>query len=891
MSSEVTFKIKIEGSSEVKNVTVDAVELSKAFTAVQTEVKNLNSQMVSLASTINVLESVSNMIGDMRKALTSLSDAYSQQEVAEARLAQAMRNTMGASDEEIQSIKDLAAEQQKIGIVGDEVQLAAAQELATYLELSDSLKTIIPVMNDMIAQQLGLGASAESATQIASMLGKVMNGQTEALSRYGYKFDDAQKQILQFGTESERAAVLAQVVSDAVGGMNEELAKTDSGRQQQLANTMGDLKEKIGALIQGIMPIITALSELAMTALGIMKLVSAVSKLKDTMLYAKLESFALAVAQKTQAAAARILGVSEEAAALATGKLKTQILLLQSAMTFGFALAIHGIISLIVRLTSKSNTASEAVEGLDDATDAFKNTSSQMRSELSMEIVALEDLIKQKGKEGEKVEELNSKYGEAFGYHKTAAEWYDVLTTKSSEYCKMLGYEAKAKVLAAKSGDKQVELDSIEERMKMLENAGLNQMTVTTVNSSITGTTYNVQETEYGKLSRQAEALRKEISGLDAEFRGCMASAAALASEVSGSANDAASSIDWQKMSLSDLSKKIQEQEALVKSLAGTEDKEAFAAENNILKQMQTREASLKSMVGLPTGGASTKSLSSDIESYRTSVERAVQVNQAFYSGKTDLQAQMDAMKSGITQLINKYGAESDAVKVLIKEYGTLRDAMRGALEPLPELKPIKTEAKTDKGGGLADRNEKINIKVTGEEKVKKATSSLSALGDVMSSLSGAVGENAASWLTWISNLISAVAAAIPAIASLVAAKKQDVNANIAESTTGGASAVADIPFVGPMMAVAAVASILAAFASIPKFATGGIAYGPTLGLFGEYSGAANNPEVVAPLDRLRALIGTTDSGFRRVDFRIRGRDLVSINNRETSRRRRSGWQ
>ena len=106
MSSEVTFKIKIEGSSEVKNVTVDAVELSKAFTAVQTEVKNLNSQMVSLASTINVLESVSNMIGDMRKALTSLSDAYSQHEVAEARLAQAMRNTMGASDEEIQSIKD-----------------------------------------------------------------------------------------------------------------------------------------------------------------------------------------------------------------------------------------------------------------------------------------------------------------------------------------------------------------------------------------------------------------------------------------------------------------------------------------------------------------------------------------------------------------------------------------------------------------------------------------------------------------------------------------------------------------------------------------------------------------------------------------------------------------
>ena len=275
MSSEVTFKIKIEGSSEVKNVTVDAVELSKAFTAVQTEVKNLNSQMVSLASTINVLESVSNMIGDMRKALTSLSDAYSQQEVAEARLAQAMRNTMGASDEEIQSIKDLAAEQQKIGVVGDEVQLAAAQELATYLELSDSLKTIIPVMNDMIAQQLGLGASAESATQIASMLGKVMNGQTEALSRYGYKFDDAQKQILQFGTESERAAVLAQVVSEVVGGMNAELANTNSGQIQQLVNSLGDAKEKAGNFLSSISPMITGLSELADTGLGILKIVEA----------------------------------------------------------------------------------------------------------------------------------------------------------------------------------------------------------------------------------------------------------------------------------------------------------------------------------------------------------------------------------------------------------------------------------------------------------------------------------------------------------------------------------------------------------------------------------------------------------------------------------------
>lgn len=275
MANKVTFEIEIKGSSEVKTVTVDAQQLASAFSEVRAEVKELDSKMVSLSSGINVLEAMSDAIGQLHGTLSSLTSAYTQQEVAETRLAQAMRNTMGASDEEIQSIKDLAAEQQKIGVVGDEVQLAAAQELATYLELSDSLKTIIPVMNDMIAQQLGLGASAESATQIASMLGKVMNGQTEALSRYGYKFDDAQKQILQFGTESERAAVLAQVVSEAVGGMNAELANTNSGQIQQLANSLGDAKEKAGNFLSSISPMITGLSELANTGLGILKIVAA----------------------------------------------------------------------------------------------------------------------------------------------------------------------------------------------------------------------------------------------------------------------------------------------------------------------------------------------------------------------------------------------------------------------------------------------------------------------------------------------------------------------------------------------------------------------------------------------------------------------------------------
>ena len=72
-------------------------------------------------------------------------------------------------------------------------------------------------------------------------------------------------------------------------------------------------------------------------------------------------------------------------------------------------------------------------------------------------------------------------------------------------------------------------------------------------------------------------------------------------------------------------------------------------------------------------------------------------------------------------------------------------------------------------------------------------------------------------------------------------------------------------------------------------FANGGIISGPTIGLIGEYAGAANNPEVVAPLNKLRTLLKPDDSaGGGRVVFRIDGRTLVGILEKETNFKKRS---
>ena len=220
---------------------------------------------------------INNIIGSVQTAINAVqqfTEANQVQQEAEAKLAQVMRNTMSASDAEIQSIKDLTAAQQQLGIVGDEVQLAGSQELGTYLEQTESLKKLIPVMNDMIAQQYGYSATQESAVNIATMMGKVMEGQVGALSRYGYKFDEAQEKILKFGTEAEKVATLAEVIGESVGGMNEALAQTPEGRMKQLGNTLGDVKEQIGSsiimLASSFMPVLQgAVNMIAMFASGL----------------------------------------------------------------------------------------------------------------------------------------------------------------------------------------------------------------------------------------------------------------------------------------------------------------------------------------------------------------------------------------------------------------------------------------------------------------------------------------------------------------------------------------------------------------------------------------------------------------------------------------------
>jgi hypothetical protein len=105
----------------------------------------------------------------------------------------------------------------------------------------------------------------------------------------------------------------------------------------------------------------------------------------------------------------------------------------------------------------------------------------------------------------------------------------------------------------------------------------------------------------------------------------------------------------------------------------------------------------------------------------------------------------------------------------------------------------------------------------------------------------------------------------------------QSIAQAIAGATASGASTGPAAVFTTPAFIATAVGGVMSAFAAIPKFADGGIVSGTTLGVMGEYTGAKQNPEVIAPLNKLEAMIGGKQTQQVNVggEFRIQGQDLV----------------
>ena len=467
MAKEVSFTIKLDDRGTFKKVTMDAEQLVRAVRSVQDESEKAKRSVLTWAETSQAVDVLQSSIGELQGVVSDLTSAYQVQLVAETQIETIMRQRMMATDEQIQSIKNLCSAQQELGVIGDEVQLSGAQQMATFLQNKRSLDVLIPAMNNLVAQQNGLNATNQDAVSIGNMMGKAMQGQVEVLQRVGITFDESQKKVLQYGTESERAAMLAKVITQNVGNMNAELAKTDAGKQKQLENTLGDIKEQMGALVQGIAPYVTMASQITITITGVVKL--------TTSLYAAVKAFstltvvteATSRAKVGMTAVVRVLtatihgeAVGATTAAVATRALGVAVKSL--LISTGVGIAIVALTEAINYLMNSSDDAAKSVDKLSEAEQKAKMTHQQtaqqiasVRSEMMQNIAALKNFKGSKEQEKAMVQQMNTKYGEAIGYYSTVSQWYQALTANSKAYCNQMINEITIRNLANQAADLQ----------------------------------------------------------------------------------------------------------------------------------------------------------------------------------------------------------------------------------------------------------------------------------------------------------------------------------------------------------------------------------------------------------------------------------------------------
>ena len=193
---------------------------------------------------------------------------------AESKLTSLMRQRMGATNETVKAIRNLAKEQANLGVVSETAMVRGAEQLSRYVSSAKALQTLIPAIANMTALRGGLFATEDDAEEIATQLGEaIREGTTTPLEQSGIYLSE--KEIEKFKalrTEEERAAYLADVIAKNVGNLNEQLANTPHGAIAQLKNNFKSLLGTLGTLLVNVIqPIVKWLNVLVVAANNALK--------------------------------------------------------------------------------------------------------------------------------------------------------------------------------------------------------------------------------------------------------------------------------------------------------------------------------------------------------------------------------------------------------------------------------------------------------------------------------------------------------------------------------------------------------------------------------------------------------------------------------------------
>lgn len=1037
---------------------------------------NVSQLYVGLRSAVSGLQGV----------LGSYAEAYSNAAVASKKLEVVMRQRMDATDEDIKSIKAVTTAQKELGIIGGSVQNAGAQQVSTFLTQASSLRTLIPAMNNLLAQQKGVNATQEDAVSIGNLMGKAMQGQTSALRRVGITFTEAEEQILKYGSESERAATLAKVITNNVGEMNAKLAQTDAGKMKQLQNYIGGIKAKIGSIVVGLQPYLAAASQVAILVSSFGQLYNVVRVAGVGLLgfgrtllgciniqkIASTVSIAFAFVQKGLAAA---FGISTVAA----GALTAALLALGAALIIGPI--IWGIVEACRAFSSSSSDASAKTRQLAESQQAIARAHQRATESTAENILVINTLSKrvhdnnvklsERKKALERLKQLvpgylasYTKEGKLINDNTQALTQY-IAKLKEKAYVESLKQEMveaytkqrqaqrelDAKTTNVKAVEKELKKDKYKSEIRYYGSAAgvASQYEANTDRTNKIGE-LNLQKAAQKAAQQKLDASNALIKSLDAEAQKKKAVFAAVinnsADNLVGANNvgggytgsgrnttsdnqddearklkekrDAAYNYAQEeknyaaKLSAEKIKNEQEAQQHEINMMQEGKDRELAQIRLNYEKQKQEAENYLKeekeqlqahwdklweldpkNKEAKERGERNPRKVYFRDLTYEQKFAYAEKVRQATeekesatnkVEAKYAAPARLEELNTveALTKAVSYYqqlsakqsGEELYATEKVIAAHEEKLNKIRGAADLLKERKEVADIS------ALGERELKIKVRAIGVEEltarierlqkqladnsnpvsptqrkdiealiqtytqwratsvysintVRSAWGGIQGIGDSISSFVDTLEGTGSAWqkitasVQAFFSVMDGVKSIIEVVRMIETVSKAATVAKAAETATTvtnttamateasvavGASAAkaaafhveaeaakkaaaatifaahAAIPFAGIGIAEGQVALMVATLAALPAFADGGIAYGPTVGLFGEYAGASHNPEVVAPLDRLRSLIAPQQSGGGQVEFRIEGRQLVGILNKESRYRSRN---
>ena len=847
----VTFKLDSDGKG-FKDLANDAEGLKKVITSTVTEAQQLKGNVINFAALATGIDAAQRSFNQLQAGMQNLADAYAVQEVNETRLATVMQQRMGATAAEIQSIKDLASAQQELGVIGDEVQLSGAQQIATFLNEKASLETLLPAMNNLLAQQKGLSATTQDAISVGNLMGKVMQGQTSALTRVGITFDEAEEKVLKYGTESERAAMLAQVITNNVGNMNAQLAQTESGKQQQLANRLGDIKEQIGGLVNGALPFVTIAAQSTQALASITTLVGGIKTLSTT-IYASAKAFAVSTAAFVKNKVATLAAAAAQKVVTAATTVWTGVQkILNLVLTMNpIGLIITAIGALVTAIIAAYNNCEGFRQIVDKVWEAIKPLANAIMNGLAKAFEWLVEKCKEAwewlknilGLGGKKVEvavEVSKpKAAPAMDLGETKAKYanYTPTTTGGATTPKVAApvWDDNASTLKAITGNIQILTDKLQ--TASVEEAAL-------INQQIAHWKAKADAIEdAGKAAENNTPLWKED--------------AATLQDINGN--------------IQILTDKLQtatvEEAALINQQIEAWNAKADAIQN-------AGKASQSAVPAWKAEASTLKDISANIQILNSQLETATIEEAAL-----------------INKQIAAWNAKADAIRNAGKEAEkTAMSTSDGLLKGWGAIKGIgnSVQSITDALKGNGNAWQMVVGIVDGFIGLYEGIQTIIGIINLLTAASAAhattKGVEAAAETTEATTRATTAATNAAASAATITANKLEAASFKELAAAQYMAAHASIPFAGFGIAMGFTTAMMAAVtaAGIPMLADGGIASGPTLAMVGEYAGASGNPEVIAPLDKLRGMLAEPAGfDFGKVKFEIKGRTLVGIIEKE----------